>query len=120
MTLNLRAGLFLMLMAACGREAEVDPRISETWNRHERVLIALQEGRDFKAVDFDRACKFFYDLTGIPVPSDHTPMIDCYPNSESAKALLPLRRWHSRYLHCLYWDEVESEVKVKSGCSPES
>lgn len=106
---------FLILFhGACSPSANTDQiKAEKIWQQHERVFIDLQEGRDIRAADFDEACKFFYSLTKIEIPSDHNPFLDCFPTKDSYKALAPLRQWYSRNHDRLYWDNSANEVRLR-------
>lgn len=106
--------VLIMIVGACASpESVAKAKAEEVWKRYEKVFMDLQEGRDVRDADFDEACRFFYRLTKIEIPSDHNPFLDCVPNADSHKALVSLREWYSRNHDRLYWDNLGNEVRLR-------
>ena len=111
--------VMLVLMAwaltACpSRQLNSKERAQATWAKHERVLIALRDNQDFNWEEFEEACIFYLDLTGIEVPSDGSYVSAWTPIPESASVLPELREWYANNKERLYWDPENEKVLLKA------
>lgn len=82
------------------------------WHEHERVISDIAEGKRVDLEAFEEAVIFFWKLTRVTVPSNHSTFIYAMPTKETATALEPLRRWYAENKSRLYWDEERGEVRL--------
>ena len=58
------------------------------------------------------ACKFFEELTGIPIRGEGT-FVGWLPNEHTAEDLEAVREWYSMNRDRLYWDEETRSIKIR-------
>lgn len=105
--------IFVVCLLICSylyKESAPRRKAREIWREHERVIVDAAQGRHVGSNELWDASLFFWRLTGIDVPSDHSSVIDAIPNKRTGLAAEPLRRWYQENKYRLYWDEKSGEV----------
>lgn len=84
------------------------------WRAHLSVLEDIAAGKPFEVTEFSDAHAFFYDLTKISIPADHSSVVDLVPTPESKDTLPVLIDWYSRNKSRVYWDQRTGTPKLRS------
>src|SRR5262249_34341532 len=88
----------------------VDPKVVAAWNYNEKIFEkALNENQE--GDEFDRACEFFWRLTGIELHVNYST-VGILPTEETPKDLVRIKNWYKVNKERLYWDESTGAVKV--------
>lgn len=101
------------LGAARGGVAAGQVGVAPVWQSHMSVLEDMMAGRPFQIEDFADAHTFFFDLTNISIPADHSPVADLMPVPDSKNALPILNDWYLRNKGQIYWDESTGTPKLR-------
>ena len=96
------------LSIACFLDAT---RIEREWNRNRGIIEDSVAGTATR-VEFEKAHRFFFNLTGIaaPVGSDY---VGTFPIPETLDTLRVWDLWYQQNRHRLRWDDENSTVKIK-------
>jgi hypothetical protein len=108
-------GLLMVLFWTCASppvEVQPDPRAIRAWHVHESNLASAVAGISVND-DFDEACLFFEQLTGISVHANLST-IGALPTEETRQDLEKIRRWYKENKHRLYWDASTNSVRLRS------
>jgi hypothetical protein len=89
----------------------VDPKAAAEWSHNEKIFEKALNG-DQGGGEFDRACEFFWRLTGIELHVNYST-VGMLPTTETPKDLMHIRDWYQVNKSRLYWDEAAGAVKVR-------
>lgn len=108
--------LFLVLPLITCRETDCqeddDPHAKavKIWRSNEAAVARAVTGIVIND-EFEDACEFFDDLTGIEIRGDGSSL-GWTPNRHTREDLEKIREWYKKNGTRLYWDPAEGKVKV--------
>jgi hypothetical protein len=91
----------------------VDVKAQLLWQENLASVEKATNGADVYGDSFERACLFFYEVSGITVPGNGS-YAGWAPSKDTGTALPTLRAWYRENHARLYWDEASGSVKVRS------
>lgn len=91
--------------------SHLDPKATEIWHKHELVFAKALRGSQ-KDDDFERACLFFEQVTGLKIHANFFTL-GVLPTPETERDFVKIKAWYQENKHRLYWDESTSTVKVR-------
>ncbi len=86
--------------------------VESMWHSHEVVIQAALDGGPVFEDRYMEACKFFEELTGIPVRGEGT-FVGWMPNEHTAEDLRAIHEWYSINRDRLYWDDGTKSIKIR-------
>jgi hypothetical protein len=89
----------------------VDARAAAVWGNNEKIFEKALNGH-WENDEFDRACVFFEDLTGIEIHVNYSTL-GLLPTEETPQDLVRIRDWYKMNKNRLYWDEATGTVKLR-------
>jgi hypothetical protein len=103
-----------MSASCCGRidSPEGDPHVKaiEVWQHNERIVVLALAGITVND-QFEEACLFFKDVTGIQIRGDAT-YLGWLPNRHTKEDLRRIRAWYQENSGRLYWEKSHQKVRV--------
>ena len=97
------------LLQGCSR---VDPRVEHVWLEHEQTVEKALGNEPISLDEFDEACLFFQNLTGIPARVELN-YLGAMPTHHTPEDLLLWREWYEDHKYKLYWNERTGTVGVR-------
>jgi hypothetical protein len=90
----------------------VDARAARIWHEQEVVFKKAALEGSLKNDEFDRACLFFEQITGLEMHANLSTL-GALPTAETVHDLERIQAWYKINAYRLYWDEAARKVRVR-------
>lgn len=95
-------------------EIESKRRVEVIWEQHAEVVALAIEGHQ-EGDQLTDAVQFFAQLTDTEIDVNMSTM-GLIPTEKTAHDLERIREWYAEHRGCLYYDQADGSIKLRSPC----